>query len=70
DGIYNVAAAIDEDGDGGFDLRGISGPVRVEGSGAVGDVNIRLSAKVSFEQEAEEILLNFHRMNLIEGVSN
>jgi len=69
DGVYNVAAAADGDGDGEFDLRGVSNLVRIEASGAVEDVNISLSADVIFEQRAEEVLLNFYKMNLREDVS-
>ena len=70
DGTYNVAAAKDEDSDGTFDLRGISVSVSVQGSEEHEGVDVRLSRQVSLQENAEEVLLNFYRMNMKDGITD
>jgi hypothetical protein len=70
DGKYLVAAARDTDGDGDFDLRGASEILSIQEGEALQGLRIDLKDKGDLESEAENSLLNFHRMNFIEAGKN
>lgn len=64
DGRYIVAAAVDEDGDGEFDLRGVSSELVIEAAGALKDISVDLTRERILEDKLERTLANFHGMNL------
>jgi len=70
EGIYDIAAAKDEDNDGAFDIRGTSGSVRVQEAEEHEGVDLRLSGQESLHEDVEEVLLNFYRMNVKDGIAD